>query len=327
MDVKAELLIKGMPDDTYVEAVSLDRHPQDIAVTATTWAASKTMFVNAIVDGLKAAVKPAGPLYAISDLHMGDGGPRDNFAYGTHEKELLAFLDMVETNRGRLIICGDLFELWQSNISKVLTKREWLLDRLAWMKAIYVLGNHDADLYYFIGKAGWLDHPFFQTMRQEHTEQIGGRWFHFIHGHQADPYCSGDNPGLGRITAIYSGLAEDRNGSPMLDKYRTVEDKVVGRLEKLVSLWNRLRGKPDRFTEINRTLRNLLYAADNGYAGHDVIVCGHTHFPGRIGNWHYNPGTWAERVNSFLCVNQNGTVGVFDWTECRAVPNPTELPI
>lgn len=315
VDVKAEVVMQNMAADLemgVVESVvrnqvcewlDLDRHPQDLTVKA--WVVPTQ------------SAEP-GPLYAISDLHMGDGGPRDNFAYGTHEKELLAFLDMVEDKRGRLVICGDLFELWQSNISKVLTKRMSLLDRLARMKAIYILGNHDSDLNYFIGKPGWLGHPFFQTMRLEHTEAIAGRRFHFIHGHQADAYCSGDTPGLGRITAIYSGLAEDRNGSPMLDKYRTVEDKVVGRLERLVSLWNRLRGKPDRFTEIDRNLR--------GIRGNAVVVCGHTHFPGHIGQWHYNTGTWAERVNSFLCI-KDGQVGVFDWTDYRAVENKTELPI
>ncbi len=100
-------------------------------------------------------------VYAISDLHMGDGGPRDNFAYGDREDRIQLFLDFVEDNHGRLVICGDLFELWQSNVSKVLTKRMWLLDRLARMEAVYVLGNHDADLRYFVGQQHtWLGHPF-----------------------------------------------------------------------------------------------------------------------------------------------------------------------
>lgn len=265
-------------------------------------------------------------VYAISDLHMGDGGPRDNFAFGSHEKDLLAFLDMVEDNGGRLVICGDFFELWQSNISKVITKRVYLLDRLAKMGAIYVLGNHDADLLYFMahdnGCRVSLTHPFFTRMTDRLTLPINGRLFHFIHGHQADPYCAGDTPGLGRITAIYSGLAEDRHGSPMLDKYRTVEDRVVGRLERLVSLWNRLWGKPDRFTAINRALQPFCQPG-----AVDVVVCGHTHFPGRIGDWHYNTGTWAERVNSFVRIDHDGTTGVFDWANGRATPNLTELPI
>lgn len=263
------------------------------------------------------------PTYCVSDLHMGDGGPRDNFAYGSRERELLAFLDMVEEDKGDLVIVGDLFELWQSNVSKVLTKRIWLLDRLAKMGAIYVLGNHDADLNYFID-VPWLSHPFFKTMRLSHQAKIGRRTFKFIHGHQADPYCAGDTPGLGRITAIYSGLREDQNGGPMLDEYRTVEAKVVGRMERFVSVWNWLRGKPDRFTEINRSLHRL-YVDDHDEP--DTLICGHTHRPGRIGSWLYNCGTWAERTNSFLRINDNGVVGVSDWVDRRMVPNRTELPI
>ena len=261
-----------------------------------------------------------GPIYAISDLHMGDGGPRDNFAYGDREKQLMSFLDFVDDNHGQLVICGDLFELWQSNVSKVLTKRIWLLDRLAKMEAVYILGNHDADLRYFLGQSGWLTHPFFERMCLGCFAHLAGKSFQFIHGHEADPYCSDDTPGLGRITAIYSGMAEDRNGGPMLDEYRTVEQRVVGRMERLVSLWNQFRGQPDRFTQINRQLRDMPPVAD-------VVICGHTHRPGHIETWHYNCGTWAERTNSFLCIARNGSVGVFDWVKGDAVPNPTELPI
>lgn len=322
MDVKAEVLLKNVAKDCDLETISqvlrqavaehldFDRHPDDLTINA---ALSEELLSWAF-----GPVKQF-PVYGISDLHMGDAGARDNFAYGDREKQFLGFLDMVEDTGGRLIICGDLFELWQSNISKVLRKREWLLDRLARMGAVYVLGNHDADLRYFIN-SGWLAHPFFKTMCPDHSEMIGGRWFDFIHGHQADAYCAGDTPGLGRITAIYSGLREDRNGGPMLDKYRTVEARSLGRMERLVSVWNWLRRKPDRFTEINRNLRDLGFRAD-------VLVCGHTHRPGHIGNWHFNTGTWAEHVNSFVCINENGTAGVFDWVDGRAMPNDTELPI
>jgi UDP-2,3-diacylglucosamine pyrophosphatase LpxH len=201
---------------------------------------------------------------------MGDGGPRDNFAYGDREDQLRSFLDLVEDDHGRLVICGDLFELWQSNMSKVLTKRIRLLDRLASMETVYILGNHDADLRYFVGRQhSWLGHPFFERMCLACHLNLGGKSFQFIHGHEADPYCSDDTPGLGRITAIYSGLAEDRNGGPMLDEYQTVEQKVVGRMERLISFWNWLRGKPDRFTAINRQLRDMPPVAD-------VVICGHT---------------------------------------------------
>jgi hypothetical protein len=257
-------------------------------------------------------------LYAISDLHMGDCGPRDNFV--SHEKDLWAFLDMVEDCHAKLVICGDLFELWQSNISKVLTKRISLLDRLARMQTYYVLGNHDADLLYFIGN-NWLTHPFFTRMTRCFAPMCGDiEGFYFTHGHEADAYCASDVPGLGRITAIYTGLAEDKNGGPMHNKYQTVESKVLGPWEKAASLWGQFRGKPSRDVEINRFLRNMRDKRRR------TIVCGHTHTAGRIGNWLFNCGTWAEGVNSFVRI-EDGVASVHNWANREETPNLMELPI
>ncbi len=263
-----------------------------------------------------------GSTFQISDLHMGDGGPRDNFAYGNRQTELYSFLDMVEDCQGRLVIGGDLFELWQSNMSKVLTRRARLLDRLTKMNAVYVLGNHDWDLRYFVG-SNWIKHPFFERMCIGLHARIWDKNFYFVHGHQADSYCNNESPGIGRITAILSGLAEDKNGGPMLNKYRTVEDRVVGPMEKAVSVWNWFTGKPDRFTQINRGLQHY-YRTNQPI---DVLICGHTHFAGRIGEWHYNSGTWAEHTNSFVVVNPDAKVQVYDWIDGKAVENNKELSI
>ena len=102
-------------------------------------------------------------VFVISDLHMGDGGPRDNFAVGDRSRQLDLFLEMVAARQAELVILGDLFDFWQMNLSRVVTLRLPLLDRLAALNALYVVGNHDADLAYFIG-TGLLSHRFFQRM-------------------------------------------------------------------------------------------------------------------------------------------------------------------
>ncbi len=260
------------------------------------------------------------PIFAISDLHLGDGGPRDNFDIGIRTRELVAFLDYVEDSDGEIVIVGDFFELWQSNISEVLTHRVWLLDRLAKMNAVYVLGNHDIDLRYFINREGWLSHPFFNRMRMSYYTYMGDRLFWFIHGHHVDPYCVSDTPGIGRISAIYTGLKEDRNGGAMLNEYQTVESKVLGRLGKLSRLRNWFAGKPSLAIQMNRKLENMPMAVD-------VIVCGHTHKPGHRGSWLYNCGTWAEGKCSFVKIADNGVAEVFDWGCGKAIKNTTELPI
>jgi len=102
-------------------------------------------------------------IFVISDLHMGDGGARDNFAVGDRERQLSLFLDYVAKEQGELVVLGDLFEFWQMNPSGTITKHLPLLDRLAKMKAVYVVGNHDADLVHFVG-TGCLPHPVFRHM-------------------------------------------------------------------------------------------------------------------------------------------------------------------
>ncbi len=103
-------------------------------------------------------------IFVISDLHMGDGGPRDSFAVGDRERQLALFLDYVANQQGELMVLGDLFEFWQMNLSAIILRHRPLLDRLAGMQATYVLGNHDGDLEHFVG-TDLLSCPFFQRMR------------------------------------------------------------------------------------------------------------------------------------------------------------------
>ena len=90
------------------------------------------------------------PTFVISDLHMGDGGARNNFPIGDREKQLNLFLDYVGDQQGELMILGDLFDFWQMNLSKIVIKHLPLLDRLAAMNVTYIVergnGNMVSDL-------------------------------------------------------------------------------------------------------------------------------------------------------------------------------------
>ena len=264
------------------------------------------------------------PIYVVSDLHLGDGGPRDNFAHmsnGERLCEFLGFLEYVKSQNGKLIICGDLFDFWQANLSKVIIHYQELLNILAEMDTIYILGNHDSDLRYFLGvKEPWLKHPFFKTMCESHVEDINGHYVHFLHGHQVDPYCKSDSPDIGRITAIYTGLKEDKHGGPLLNKHLTVEKAYLGWVEWLVGLGQRICGKGGRYEAMNRELCNLRVRG-----GYSAIISGHTHFAGSVGTSVYNTGTWAEQVNSFVLVDPKGTISVYDWIKGQAISNLKEL--
>ena len=261
----------------------------------------------------------APPVFIVSDLHMGDKGPRDNFAHmsdGKREWEFNRFLDHVESQKGQLVILGDLFELWQGNVSRVVTCRPKLIDRLHRMKAIYVIGNHDIDLRYF-RKGFALRHPFFHNIRKQLIVRRGGRAFLLIHGHEEDPYCRAENPGLGRISAIYSGLREDRNGSPLLGKYgdQTVETRSLGRWDRFTKIVRRCLGKPS----LSQVLRQNIYDRwkIEKVAG---LMFGHTHEPGTF----YkngcqlpiiNIGSWAEHTPTFGIITERGNMDLFEWNE------------
>jgi UDP-2,3-diacylglucosamine pyrophosphatase LpxH len=51
----------------------------------------------------------ARDIFVISDLHLGDGGARDNFEMGKKTPQLRAFLDHVGSEGGELFVLGDLF--------------------------------------------------------------------------------------------------------------------------------------------------------------------------------------------------------------------------
>ena len=80
----------------------------------------------------------------ISDLHLGDGSRTDDFH---RDEEFLGFLDFVGAQAKELIIVGDLFELWQASLDKVLFKHgkvvRGLLALKEKVKMHYVVGNHD----------------------------------------------------------------------------------------------------------------------------------------------------------------------------------------
>lgn len=283
-------------------------------------------------------------IFVISDLHMGDGGPRDNFAVGDKEEQLNLFLDFVNSENGELIIVGDLFEFWQASLGKVLVKGRPLIDRLAGMGATFVVGNHDADLEALIG-SDILAHRFFKKMSVRFEREIGEKKFMFMHGHEVDPYNRGDVPGLGRIAAIFAGICEDINRSPVLGTGEPVENWLLKRFKPLEKLYNWIRRKWERVVvgfkgfiaggrkrrltpaQSPRRAKEMLgrYRKDRADMGYDIAIVGHTHKVGKFEDWYFNSGCWAEATNNFLRISDDGKVEVFDWEDGKAITNGTML--
>lgn len=281
-------------------------------------------------------------IFVISDLHIGDAGARDNFEAGHKAPQLRAFLDHVGAEGGELFILGDLFELWQMNMSRLFVKRRELLDHFAAVGVVYVPGNHDVDLVHFIG-TDLLAHPFFARMRAPFVRVLGGRRFHFSHGHETDPWNAGDDPGFGRMLAIFGGIFEDENGSPLLASGETTEDVLLQFGDSMLTIWRSalatMKGRatnedvrpgsavtpaqnPSRLADHVAGVR-----ADLGRSGYDVAVLGHTHQAGRIEDWYYNSGSWTGPRNHFLRISPDGDVRYLAWKDGRAVEHPIPVVV
>ncbi len=270
------------------------------------------------------------PIFVVSDLHLGDQGPRDNFHLGDREQQFLGFLDHVGQEQGELFLLGDVFELWQANLGTVLVRRRPLLDRLASLGAVYVVGNHDVDLQAFAG-TDLLAHPFFRTLQGPFERTLGGKRFRFMHGNETDPFNRGEVPGSGRMLTILAGMVEDWKGSPMSTADRTVEETLELAGEHLLSAaqlsLRLMRGRLglDSTPDVGKGLTPTQHPSrlddhldgvreDRRKRGYDVAVVGHTHVPGTVGDWYVNSGSWTRKTNDYLRVGPDGTVAYFQWS-------------
>jgi UDP-2,3-diacylglucosamine pyrophosphatase LpxH len=277
-------------------------------------------------------------IFVVSDLHMGDGGPRDNFAADDKAAQFGRFLDYVEENNGRLFVLGDLFEFWQANVGRVIKTYLDFLDRLARMNAAYIVGNHDADFENLIG-SDFLSHPFFRNMTGPFEMTIAGKRFKFMHGHELDPFNCDGTPRWGRMLSILCGIIEDRKGSPLLSAGGITEKSLLRIGRTFMWMWNNSvnwlekserHEKPhsvgEYFTPAQDPARfkgiMALYQQDRLKNGYDILITGHTHKAGRFEQWYYNSGCWVGLRNNFLRIEPDGTIAICEWKNDSAFLRP-----
>jgi UDP-2,3-diacylglucosamine pyrophosphatase LpxH len=270
-------------------------------------------------------------IMVISDLHLGDGGPRDNFAADHKEQTFNDFLDFVTESGSELIVLGDLFEFWQANVGRVLMRQMPLIDRLAEMNATYVIGNHDADFESLIG-ANMLAHPFFERMSGPFERTIAGKRFKFMHGHEVEPFNRDGTPRWGRILAILGGILEDRKGSPLLSAGGMTEKTLLKIGRSFMWIWNNsvnLFEKSERHEKAHSLAESLtpaqdptkikgimsLYHSNKIKEGYDYLVTGHTHKAGLFQDWYCNSGCWVGLRCNFLRIDTGARIHVCDWKD------------
>jgi hypothetical protein len=113
-------------------------------------------------------------------------------------------------------------------------------------------------------------------------------------------------------------MLEDRNKGPN-KKGKAVEDMFIGSLEKALSVWNTLSGQQGRDAE--------MLAAAEAYRvekAAEVVVYGHTHTP-MLTDTLANCGCWCRDCDTFARIEDDGTVGLYEWRDNKAVPFNKEL--
>jgi hypothetical protein len=155
---------------------------------------------------------------------------------------------MVRKDGGNLLIIGDMFELWQSNVGDVLSKNIDFLNELITVdNLLIILGNHDMDLYGLVScKELELQnaHPIFSKIYVHKTDnhdgpkifvrKFGDLSYGFIHGNEIDHYNSSSVPGIGRAITILAGIIEDTVGGPYLPKSKKlVEEDLLEKVDLL----------------------------------------------------------------------------------------------
>ena len=282
------------------------------------------------------------PIYVVSDLHIGNGSAKDSLVKGGKSVLFEQFLDTVEQSDGRLVICGDLFELWRYRLEDVLDYWHNLIERLAAMDVIYVPGNHDPllDKSY---QAALTWHPLFEKLSEPFTQVIGQKRFMFMHGHEIDPIIAEPVKRWAPMLRLLTGAFELGSDCCLMTSDR-VTDFLLETGEQFLRIWQMLTRRVEqavdetlfplsgeKLTRLKQPLRtrNMLsrFYRQQQEGVYDITITGHTHNAGRFGQWYFNSGCWTRPTVSYLHITPDGEVSVRDWTEDGARCNPTVVSV
>ena len=244
----------------------------------------------------------------ISDLHLGDGSRTDDF---NRDRELIEFLDYVESKASELIIVGDLFELWQSDLERVLFAHDKVIKRLLSLrekiKLTYVIGNHD-----YIPFIRFIDSALGIELEYRNTENS----IVAEHGNKYDIFNSYKNPlrsikwPLGKRMALFAAAAErflHKDADVWLSN--RVED-IDSFLHQAISMQNKVTPSSKQYIDQGGHFGEFSDAAIKHIEkGSKIVIFGHTHRPQLdiINNGIYaNCGTWTDdAMPTYIAYNKN----------------------
>jgi len=262
-------------------------------------------------------------IYVVSDLHLGDKSPADNFF--PIESRFKQFLDMVEQDKNHLLILnGDIFEIWQCRMGDIVIQYNDLLSRLVNMNTVFIVGNHDIDLIGMENVPGgcWFFDKFktFCVIEKEGKKKITIK-----HGHQLDMY---NNPGTSLVTprvmsllmSALEKLYPDSRIEGFTKKY--IEPMARNTMKFILHIYETVFFK-DHKNDASTHLDSLDKYRKEYPEG--ILVSGHTHRAGWYENWYVNSGTWEDGENSYyIKITDDNNIVLFSFPENKIIDKQCE---
>lgn len=227
----------------------------------------------------------------ISDVHLGSTKSKAD--------RLFHFLDMLLKNPpNRLIVAGDLFELWSTNYKDIL-KYEYKIIRKIFdlseqgVKVVYIPGNHDrafrAFEFFTLGKI---------KIRNEYVIKDNHKRYLVMHGDEFDAFTRNHVVISILLDQLYVFLIK---WSGFLKRHfgintSVVKDKNSKKYQKIIK-------------KIRRAA--LTYARSRGMDG---IIIGHTHnpdiFQDKDEKIYINSGDWVDNC-SYVVISNEARLGYY----------------
>jgi len=269
------------------------------------------------VDTVIADLPADKTLYVVSDLHMGDGSQKDNFAEyrGRFEDFLRTVVD--KDPSARLILAGDVFEFWQSEHGDIVKCYLDLLRDLFRREPVFIVGNHDIDLFGFIGLK--LDLSLVRLLVKDLTIERGSSRIRICHGYEFDRF---NDPKkaliLGRISAILAGWVEEKVGTKVgQETTETLLEQLAKGIMAFGMRWyrNHFNKTSGEKVESGKKIDEVQEALDTFHAENPGlhVVAGHTHQAGRYGDWYVNSGAWQGDQANYVKITLDGSISLHKW--------------
>lgn len=228
-------------------------------------------------------------ILVISDLHLG--------THGCRAKRLKHYLQSVEPEM--LILNGDIMDLWLLDFRKWPQNHTTIVQHFfneitRGIPVYYITGNHDDYLKHFVG----FHFNNFKLV-DELILDLNGKKTWITHGDKFDKSVSGKI----RNVAIRAGKVFDKliHFNRVLNEWEKFLGAETSNFTKKIKDKTKASVKKQNDFEF----QNIEYADKNGY---DIVLCGHTHNPGKweyesinkIGEKirYYNSGDWMDNCTA-----------------------------